>query len=215
MRRWTGSRPSSAGANGVRMNGKAIASRLRTDTAYGITTTSYDVQFLRGQHSAGWYQVAGKDAYGETYAFQRIRLEMEAHGFNHPHVKYLVYADVTEPNPRSTLAMAEVNGNLGVVWARNTSGTGTVNGIQWGCATKGDTAALHEVIHMWGVGHEPAYTTDLMYATVNHSLSGRRNDGTTGYPVTVWDAGADTYTSRVLSFPAYLNGSPGSGYRLC
>jgi hypothetical protein len=215
IRRWMGSRPNTPNTQGARMIGKSFNALLRTDSLYGRTTTSYNVMFVRGAHTDGWY------SQGNTFDYVLAEINPI---FNQPNVKYVVFADVKATD--GTAGRAEMNGNHGVVYRRFIYKDGTDGFSRWGCADEGDVAPAHETLHMWnavangvpdsdGDGHVVAtQPTDLMPARIGSALNGQWSSNAPA-PVTIWDQGADSYTGRVLSFPGYLGSTPGSALHDC
>lgn len=216
MRRWMGSRPNTAGTQGARMIGKSFNALLRTDSLYGRTTNSYNVMFVRGLYPDAWYS--------QGNSFDHVINEIDD-VFNQPNVKYLVFADVRATDGSG--GRAEMNGNHGAIYRRFVyEEDGTDGFFRWGCADEGDAAAMHETLHMWnavapgvpdsdGDAHIVAtQPSDVMAAVIQSTLNGQWS-GNTAAPVSIWDQASDSYTGRVLSFPAYLGSTPGSGLHDC
>ncbi|MCA1834118.1 MAG: hypothetical protein ABR548_01520 [Actinomycetota bacterium] len=221
-RSWMSSRD---GGNATRIRGQSFRVLTRNYSAYSRTWTFYDVMFFRAP--------AGHDAnYFHTSTFQRIIQDLDLRGFNQVHVKYAIWADVR--NDAGFGGQAEYNGNQGAQFrqalVRNpiTQALETKS-FQWGCANSGDTAMMQEALHMWGTvnptsaDHDGAHQyhatqqQDVMFWRGDSTLSGVDDQG---HPAlggqSVWDAGAQTYTDRVLSFPAYLKAfSTAGSLHLC
>jgi len=223
-RRWTGTQTTQ---QGKRLAGKAYKVNLRTVYAYSRSFT-----FVNVMHVQGWYNTA----YYGTDTYTRLTNEFNARGWNHVNVKYVVYAELKAMTQTSSgtspIGQAQFNGNKGFSYRQFQRSDGTVRKARWGCADEGDAAPIHEATHSMGAVAQGAadyyYTSepgkqnhvtqayDLMSPAPASSFSGRSSsDQPYPYGPLEWDQGSDSYTSRVLSFPAYFTNSPISGLHLC
>lgn len=223
-RRWMGTQTTE---QGKRLTSKAYKVNLRTVYAYSRSFT-----FVNVMHVQGWYSTS----YYGTDTYTRLTNEFNARGWNHLNVKYVVYAELKAMRSRdysgSPLGTAGFNGNKGYSYRQYEVSDGSVRKVRWGCADEGDHIPIHEATHSMGAvatgaadyynttvsskQHHVAQGYDLMSPAPESSFSGRSSsDRPYPYGPLEWDQGSDSYTSRVLSFPAYLTNSPISGLHLC
>ncbi|HEX9696589.1 MAG TPA: hypothetical protein VGB64_09800 [Actinomycetota bacterium] len=209
---WMASRTASGPSQGHRVRGKAFRIGVRTIAGWGPVRL---VSAIVG---------AQPDAYYSTNSAARLIAEMNQRGFGHGLPKYMIFADVR--SDRNSAGIAEYGGNQAIMYRRFTIG-GRGYAARWGCADQGDKTTIHEAIHTFGNvqptaaenssktsnPHHVLQSADAMnYRGGGSTFRGRYADGTYS-PVSIWDADADSYTSRVLSFASYLIPF-GTGYPL-
>jgi hypothetical protein len=208
--------------------GKAIRQRTRTYSAYGKTFTFSDVMLVRLSQPASYYA---------TQTYDRLETALVNAGWNMTTSKYVFYADLqanVEASGSSPAGQAPYGGRRAYVYRRTryrnpSTGVTTDRRSRWGCADEGDVPPIHEELHLWSIvnpaapdydsnggtsPHHAAQTADSMHWQVASTLSGTWSNGTAA-PTTAFDAGADSYTSRVLAFPAYLVAGPGRDLHRC
>lgn len=207
---------------------KSFKVLTRSYSAYGRTWTRYHVMFVRGPRTTAQYRAGSAQD-----TFNRVIADLNNLGFSRPTVKYVVFADVITngggpAGTTCTAGQAEYNGNQGVEFRRCQRATpnSAPTGLRWGCADTGDTVAMHEAVHEWGIV-DPASAEydivdgnrhvtqqgDLMFRQALSTLSGFNDvEGPAASGQTIWDDGLGSYTARVLAFPSYLtlfaNNSP-------
>jgi hypothetical protein len=199
---------------GARVSGQGFKFLSRTYSRYGYTNSFYDVMLVRGAHTESYYNVD---------PHTRIWEELEAKGWTNPSPKHVAFSDAREPNGYA--GFGSYGGWRGSVFERYLRAGQTYN-PRWGCADQGDAVVLHEFLHQYATVNPSAneydadhayhsqQSNDLMHYQTVTSYSGKASSGAT-IPVTQWDPGQDTYTGRVLSFPAYLQSISSRPYLTC
>jgi hypothetical protein len=210
------------------IHGKAFRQKTRTVSGYSRTFTFTDVMFVRLQNGPGYYD------------FTQLDREMVARGWDLTYSKYVFHYEgqgvYDSRMGSSPLGQAPYGGRRAYAYHRyqiydpNTAAVRNQS-VRWGCADGGDVPPLHEALHLWTTVNpaapdydtNPAHTpyhavqeNDGMHYQTKSALNGRTASGelaTAG--VTRFDPGADTYTGRVLQFPAYLTSGPASGLHTC
>jgi hypothetical protein len=195
------------GTQGDRIRGQAFRMLKKNYSDWGRTWNLDNILFVRAQNNDSFY-------YSNT--FEKIRIELDNRNWQQSYAKYHTYADVCASGTNG--GFAQYGGHHASSFRRwGTCGSTTTQpwANRWGCADEGDTVGIQEILHNWQTvnpaspdhdgGHpfHATQTNDAMHWRIESTYSGRRSNGT-AIQVTAWDPGADSYTTRVLSYPAYL-----------
>lgn len=196
---------------------KSLETRKRTVSAYGRTFSVIDVSYVKLTNTSAYYA---------SNTFTRIDNEMIQRGWSGSYAKHALYAhfrSAADATGTSAAGLAQYGGKRAYAF-RTFLYQNAAKTARWGCGDEGDTSPIHETLHLFSIvnpaaadyssngGKNPyhaAQTSDVMYWQSKSTPSGYWSDGALRTK-SVFDAGADSYTSSLLGKTSYLLGSPGS-----